>query len=348
MRFLHHCPAVDGEFAPLKILIESMPGGSKVNLASANEHAPEIERRIWVVKERSRSSRHDLPFQWIRKLLTTQAVMNSVRMLSFFPTKGEMLDCLIPETVMTGEVLKHKKHSCLQVGQHWRDSSHTQCQRWSRARFSLRNKTERRRLRRTVASGNKQRGCAREEDAPDIHEACVTKDKNGVAQLLVQRQSALHGTMVASMLQCWKFAKSLMDINFVMNPCDWCMANVDNLKASHVKVKVMDRMIKHLRQEHQSAFEDGSGAMAVSQGKIHKHLGMTLNHSLHSQVKISRFERMDKTLTAFDKVEPNGAGTQSSGRSFLVMKLPSFTTSWLKRCTPPSKPGRTPPLPLLS
>jgi hypothetical protein len=42
----------DGEFAPLKPLIESMPGGPIVNLASANEHVPDIERRIRVVKER--------------------------------------------------------------------------------------------------------------------------------------------------------------------------------------------------------------------------------------------------------------------------------------------------------
>jgi hypothetical protein len=33
----------DWEFAPLKILIESLPGGPLVNLASPNEHVPEIE-----------------------------------------------------------------------------------------------------------------------------------------------------------------------------------------------------------------------------------------------------------------------------------------------------------------
>jgi hypothetical protein len=41
---------VDGEFAPLKTLIEAMSGGPMVNLISANEHVPEIERRIRVVK----------------------------------------------------------------------------------------------------------------------------------------------------------------------------------------------------------------------------------------------------------------------------------------------------------
>jgi hypothetical protein len=34
----------DGEFVPLKPLIESIPGGPVVNLASANEHMPEIKR----------------------------------------------------------------------------------------------------------------------------------------------------------------------------------------------------------------------------------------------------------------------------------------------------------------
>jgi hypothetical protein len=33
----------DWEFAPLKVLIESLPGGPKVNLASPNEHVPKIE-----------------------------------------------------------------------------------------------------------------------------------------------------------------------------------------------------------------------------------------------------------------------------------------------------------------
>jgi hypothetical protein len=41
----------DGDFSPLNTLIEAMPGGPMVNLASAKEHVPEIELRIGVVKE---------------------------------------------------------------------------------------------------------------------------------------------------------------------------------------------------------------------------------------------------------------------------------------------------------
>jgi hypothetical protein len=46
--------------------------------------------------------------------------------------------------------------------------------------------------------------------------------------------------------------------------------HVDECKLSHCKNKVMDSMIEYLWQEYESIFEDGSGAMTVSKGKIHK------------------------------------------------------------------------------
>ena len=63
------------------------------------------------------------------------------------------------------------------------------------------------------------------EIAPDVCKACVTNNKKGVAQSLVQCQNALCGMMVASLLCCRKFAKSLTDVDFVMNPHNPCMAN---------------------------------------------------------------------------------------------------------------------------
>jgi hypothetical protein len=91
------------------------------------------------------------------------------------------------------------------------------------------------------------------EIAPDVYQPYVTKDRKGVEQLLVQCQNALYGTMVASLLYYRKFAKSLTDIDFTINPYGPCVANkiiernqmticwhVNDLKASHVKTKVMD------------------------------------------------------------------------------------------------------------
>jgi hypothetical protein len=81
----------DGEFAPLKTLIETMPGGTMVNLASANEHVPEIEHRIWVVKERCRATRHSLSFHTIPKLMTIHIVLNVVKLLIFSKERGDFL-----------------------------------------------------------------------------------------------------------------------------------------------------------------------------------------------------------------------------------------------------------------
>jgi hypothetical protein len=104
-------------------------------------------------------------------------------------------------------------------------------------------------------------------------------------QLLVQYHNALYGTMVAILLYYRKFVNSLMDIGFIINPYDPCVANkivegkqmticfhVDDFKLSHHKKKVMDTMIEYLREEYERIFEDGTGAMPVSRGKIYKYL----------------------------------------------------------------------------
>jgi hypothetical protein len=108
----------DGEFAHLKPLIESMPGDPMVNLASANEHVPEIEQRIQEVKERCRATRHILPYERIPKLMTIHIVPNVVKLLNFFPTKGGVYDTLSPKTIMSGERLDFKKHLSLHIGQY--------------------------------------------------------------------------------------------------------------------------------------------------------------------------------------------------------------------------------------
>jgi hypothetical protein len=124
-------------------------------------------------------------------------------------------------------------------------------------------------------------------------------------QLLVQCQNALYGTMVASIL----YYRS-----FVITPYDPCIANnkiegkqmticfhVDDCKLSHRKTKIMDSMIDYLRQEYESIFEDGSGAMTVIRGKIHKYLGMNLDYTVRGQVKITMFNYVDEILAAFYK-----------------------------------------------
>ena len=675
---------VDGEFEPLKSLIQSLPGGPMVNLASANEHVPEIERRIRVVKERCRAVRHGLPFQRIPRLLTIYIVFYVVKMLNFFPTKGSVSDTLSPKTIMSGEMLDYKKHLAMAIGQycqvheeeHPRNSqaprtrgaislgpsgnlqggykfmalntgkrinrrswdiipmpdtviarvnalghdqpeqlvftdrkgrpigdiqiagvppddgddadddqlpgvdadneeapvfdddvelpgvdmdgnedppvvqiddlddpyenpapiiqeqappdvvvetvdeaeamepaepavepavvpdvpeaaaprrstrvrsvpkdyvpsmtgtrysyaaAQLECQgvlnpdahmfmqedfyqaepdvvatvmtqlslkagikKWGDKAFkAARNEMKQLHLRdtfspkhanelthlqrqmileshlflkekrsgeikgRTVAGGNKQRDYISKEDAssptvatesvlltciidaeegrdvavidipnafvqtrvedekdmafikirgvlvdilvdiaPDVYGPYVTEDKKGVKQLIVKCLNALYGTMVASLLYYKKFVKSLTDIGFELNPYDPCVANkmiggkqmtvcfhVDDCKLSHKKIHVVNKIIEYLRKEYESIFEDGSGKMKVSRGKVHTYLGMTLDYSTPGQVKVSMYDYVEEILTAFAKADPKAAGTKSSAAPDNLFKV---------------------------
>jgi hypothetical protein len=83
----------------------------------------------------------------------------------------------------------------------------------------------------------------------------------------------------------------------------------------------MDIMIEYLRQEYESIFEDGSGAMTVSRGKIHKYLGMTLDYTFRGQVKITMFDYVNEILTSFDKAEPKVGGTKTSAAPASLFKV---------------------------
>ena len=161
--------------------------------------------------------------------------------------------------------------------------------------------------------------------APDVYRPYVSKDKKGNMQLIVQCLNALYGTMMASLLYYRKFSKSLTNKGFEINPYDPCVANkmidgkqmticyhVDDCKTSHEDSEVNDRMIEWLRSEYESIFEDGSGQMTVSRGKVHTYLGMKLDFTTKGQVKITMFDYIEEILTAFDKAEPKGTGTKTS------------------------------------
>jgi hypothetical protein len=172
------------------------------------------------------------------------------------------------------------------------------------------------------------------EIAPEAYKYYVSKDKKGNKQLLVQFQNTLYGTMVASLLYYRKFVKSLTDIYFTINPYDPCAANkiiegkqmticfhVDDCKLGHRKKTVMDRMIGYLRQEYESIFEDGSGAMTASRGKIHKYIGMPLDYSVPGQVKITMLDYVNEIIAAFDKAEPKCGGTKTSAAPYSLFKV---------------------------
>jgi hypothetical protein len=81
-------------------------------------------------------------------------------------------------------------------------------------------------------------------------------------------------------------------------------------------------MIDWLRKEYESIFEDGSGQMTVSTGRVHMYLGTrTLDYTVRSQVNISMFNYINEIINAFDKAEPKGGGTKSSAAPDNLFKV---------------------------
>jgi hypothetical protein len=63
---------------------------------------------------------------------------------------------------------------------------------------------------------------------------------------------------------------------------------------------VIDDTIDWLQSEYESIFENGSGAMKVHHGKVHKYLGMSLDFSHKGQCRVSMYDYVDGILEAFD------------------------------------------------
>ena len=137
----------------------------------------------------------------------------------------------------------------------------------------------------------------------EAYEDYVTIDKKGVKQLLTLCLNALYGTIKASLLFYAKFRRTCKRNDFEINPYDPCVANrmvnnlqqtlcwhIDDCKLSAKDTKVNDEFIEVLRLEYESIFEDGSGQMTVSRGKVHTYLGMTLDFTTPGQCKISMFD----------------------------------------------------------
>jgi hypothetical protein len=172
------------------------------------------------------------------------------------------------------------------------------------------------------------------EIAPEVYRPYATIGKNGVKQLIVQCKNAIYGTMVASLLYYCKFTKSLISIGYEMNPYDLCVANkmvdgkqmticyhVDDCKLSHIDAKANNKMIEWLRQEYKSIFEDGSGEMTVSRGKVHTYVGMKLDYTIPGQVSVTIFDYIKDIIDTFEKTERKGTGTKTSAEPDNLFKI---------------------------
>ena len=82
-------------------MTKGMPGGPYVNVTATNKHAIDTERRIHMVKERTRCQRHSLPFNQIPKIMTIRCVLNVCKFLKTIPSKGGISDFYSSRTILT-------------------------------------------------------------------------------------------------------------------------------------------------------------------------------------------------------------------------------------------------------
>ncbi len=96
------------EFTPLEVWMVTVYGAPKLSLASANEHVPEIERKIQVIKEWVRAVIYSIPFNALPARMLVHAVLFVTKQLNLFPVKGGLSSKLSPKQIMLGKVVHYK------------------------------------------------------------------------------------------------------------------------------------------------------------------------------------------------------------------------------------------------
>lgn len=100
----------DREFEPVLTPMRD-EFGFQINLASAQEHVPTVERSIRTVKERIRATIHGNPFKAIPRVLIKAVVQECTRKLNFFPSKHGCSAYYSPREILHGKKLNYE-HEC--------------------------------------------------------------------------------------------------------------------------------------------------------------------------------------------------------------------------------------------
>ena len=101
---------------------------------------------------------------------------------------------------------------------------------------------------------------------------------------------------------------------------------MNNYKISHVDTKVNDYLIKIIKGKYESIFEDGSGKMTVSRGKVHKYLGINLDNTTKGLCKVTMLDYIEAVINTFDKIDQKATETKTSAApSDLFVVKENFT-----------------------
>ena len=99
---------MDPEFQVLEK--EFLDNDIDMECVAAQEHVPEVERTIRVIKEQFRAQYHRLPYQRIPILMIEVLAQECGRWLNMFPPKGGASNYYAPMTIVMGRTLDYKKY----------------------------------------------------------------------------------------------------------------------------------------------------------------------------------------------------------------------------------------------
>jgi Reverse transcriptase (RNA-dependent DNA polymerase)/Zinc knuckle len=111
-----HTIVMDGEFECLRAPLSDM--GITLNVTSRDEHVPEAERYIRVIKERVRAIWNTLPFEAMPARMIIEMVYNANFWLNCFPAADGVSDTLSPRAIVDGTTIEFKRHCKLQFGEY--------------------------------------------------------------------------------------------------------------------------------------------------------------------------------------------------------------------------------------
>ena len=107
----------DNEFNPLK---NDLMERKQVSLdtAAPDEHVPEVERNIRVVKERIRSVLKGMPYKRLPPSFKRELVLSCVTLLNMVPRKAGISQLLSPWTLVTGRAIDYEKQCKVKCGEY--------------------------------------------------------------------------------------------------------------------------------------------------------------------------------------------------------------------------------------
>lgn len=104
----------DGEFNQLEIFCIEL--GLTLKTTAANEHVPDIERQLRVIKERARAIRCTLPFDRIPKRVIIEMMSFVVFWLNLIPNKNGVSSTLGPRNIVTNTRATFRDHCGIPFG----------------------------------------------------------------------------------------------------------------------------------------------------------------------------------------------------------------------------------------